>query len=344
MRLFQAVADFRDRGYASVPEVFCARPDRFMADPTTPATNTIAPRITTATVTENASLCQEHYRLSFTVQALRDALPGQFMHLSPDRDHAETQAATIAPATEPLLRRAFSIAGLTRHADCVEIDVIYRVVGTATRWMASLRKGDRISVLGPQGNEFPISSSKRQAWLIAGGVGLPPMLWLAQALNAAGKQTVAFFGAQRGDLIPLTLDPASPPSVDAHTATLSAAEFNESDTGVVISTDDGSVGFKGHVGAALANYHEANPIDTGDVVAYTCGPERMMRYVAELCIARGIECHVCLERTMACGTGMCQSCVVAINDKSDPDGWRYRLCCTEGPVFNAASVIWETPA
>ena len=188
-----------------------------------------------------------------------------------------------------------------------EIDVIYRVVGTATRWMASLRKGDRISVLGPQGNEFPISSSKRQAWLIAGGVGLPPMLWLAQALYAAGKRTVAFFGAQRGDLIPLTLDPATPTSVDAHTATPSAAEFNESDTGVVISTDDGSVGFTGHVGAALANYHEANPIDTGDVVAYTCGPERMMRYVAEFCITREIECYVCLERTMACGTGMCQS-------------------------------------
>ncbi len=315
-----------------------------MSDSATPTTNAAAPRIATATVTGNASLCQEHYKLSFTLKALPDALPGQFMHLSPEREHAATQTATTAPATDPLLRRAFSIAGLTRRNGGTEIDVIYRVVGTATRWMASLRSGDRISVLGPQGNEFPISSSKRQAWLIAGGVGLPPMLWLAQALHAAGKRTVAFFGAQRGDLIPLTLDPATPPSVDAHTATPSAAEFNESDTGVVISTDDGSVGFKGHVGAALANYHEANPIDTGDVVAYTCGPERMMRYVAELCIAREIECHVCLERTMACGTGMCQSCVVAIHDDSDPDGWRYRLCCTEGPVFNAASVIWETPA
>jgi dihydroorotate dehydrogenase electron transfer subunit len=66
-----------------------------------------------------------------------------------------------------------------------------------------------------------------------------------------------------------------------------------------------------------------------------------MRFVAEFCAARDVECYVCVERNMACGTGMCQSCIVAVSDAQDAAGWRYRLCCTEGPVFDAKTVLWD---
>jgi len=240
-----------------------------------------------------------------------------------------------------MLRRAFSIAGLARKADDTHVEVIYRVVGAATRWMESLSVEHRLSVLGPLGNTFPIHERKPTAWLVAGGVGLPPMLWLAEALHEAGKRAVAFCGARTADLFPLTIDPADPPEKDALRATRCCREFAGHQTAVVLSTDDGSLGLRGHVGAALIAYHEANPTAPNELVVYTCGPEPMMRFVAEYCVTRQIECHVCMERAMACGTGLCQSCVVPVHNETDPQGWRYRLCCTDGPVFEAHRIIWE---
>ena len=201
-----------------------------------------------------------------------------------------------------------------------------------------------MSVLGPLGNAFPIQVQKRNAWLVSGGVGLPPMLWLAEALAKARKSTIAFCGARSRDLLPLALTPGSLPSSTASSAERCVEEFARVGVKAVISTDDGSLGYPGHIGAAMQAYHEANAVATDDVVVYTCGPERMIRFVAEYCVARQIECHVCMERNMACGTGLCQSCVVPIRDESAIDGWRYRLCCTDGPVFSAESILWESPA
>lgn len=243
-----------------------------------------------------------------------------------------------------MLRRAFSIADRRAIDGGVEVDVIFRVVGAATRWMASLSVGDSVSVLGPLGNIFPIHDDKPTAWLVAGGVGLPPLLWFSRALQLAGKKTVAFCGAQSADLLALTFAPDNPPDDTARRSTDSAAEFAAHAADVVISTDDGSLGFSGHIGAALTAFHSANPTPADSVVLYTCGPERMMRFVAEFAATHGIECYACTERAMACGTGLCQSCVVPVPDETDADGWRYRLCCTDGPVFNAASVLWQQPA
>jgi dihydroorotate dehydrogenase electron transfer subunit len=275
---------------------------------------------------------------------------GQFVHLCPDLGTTEN-AADVNDAHKswqreylaPMLRRAFSIAALSRTAGGVDVDVIYRVVGKATGWMETLRAEDRISVLGPLGLPFPISEEKPNAWLVAGGVGLPPMLWLAKALQQAGKNTVAFCGAQTADLLALSWRDEHA-STDAKTATLCAKEFADFGARSIISTDDGSLGFLGHIGSAMQTFHDHNPDRADQVVVYTCGPERMMRFVADYCVTRGIECHVCMERAMACGTGLCQSCVVPIADASEPDGWRYRLCCKDGPVFAAETIVWEPAA
>ena len=301
-------------------------------------------------VVGNRQLCREHYRLTIRLPSFPVSYPGQFVHLAPTEtngDPADEESASgghstwAAALVAPFLRRAFSIAGLRRAAGGADVDVIHRVVGAATRWMASLRVGDEISVLGPLGNRFPISSAKSHAWMVAGGVGLPPMLWLAEALHDAGRETIAFCGAQTADLVALTLDATLVADAYARTARPVCHEFAEAGTPAIISTDDGSLGFHGYVGSALAAHYEANPASADDLIVYTCGPEPMMRFVAEFCVSRGIECHVCMERAMACGTGLCQSCVVPVRDALDSEGWLYRLCCTDGPVFPAESIVWE---
>ena len=307
--------------------------------------------IQTAHAVANRRLCRDHYCLTLRVPMFPPAQAGQFAHLSPERSAAQVDIESDEASHQewaralnlPMLRRAFSIAGLRRDNAGIEVDVIYRVVGTATRWMESLRVGDPVSILGPMGNSFPISDHKPVAWLVAGGVGLPPMLWLAAALQETAKRVVAFCGAQTHDLLALTLDLAAHPNPSAMTATPSAKEFARCGTDVVLSTDDGSLGFRGYVGSAMAAYHQANPLRPDVLVVYTCGPEPMMHFVAEYCIARQIECYVCVERNMACGTGMCQSCVVPVRDTADPAGWSYRLCCTDGPIFEACNILWETP-
>ncbi len=310
-------------------------------------------RIQTARVSQNRSLCRAHYRLTFSVSRIARPLPGQFVHLcavstptAPAQQRAPSDASGMvivgAAGTAPLLRRAFSIAGVRVVDDSFELDVIYRVVGRGTRGLETLTPGAALSVLGPLGNAFPISSSKRNAWMIAGGVGLPPMLYLAEGLKSTDRMGVAFCGTQSRDLLALTLEQGVAPSTDARSTPLCASEFARYGIGAVISTDDGSLGFAGHVGAAMTAYADAHPVDPDDLVVYACGPERMMRFVASFCAARSIECYVCMERAMACGTGMCQSCVVPVIDRTDASGWVYRLCCTDGPVFAAADVIWDT--
>lgn len=284
-------------------------------------------------------ICREHHRLTFSVADFPDAFAGQFVHLCP----AASPSTSVIDLNVPMLRRAYSIAGLRRASGGVEIDVIFRVVGTATRWMETLRPGDTLSLLGPLGNAFPISDSKPLAWLVAGGVGLPPILWLAEALAAAGKKVVAFCGAQRKDLLALTIDPAAKLDPSAKSATLAAREFATSGTPVILTTDDGSLGFRGYVPSAMSAHLDAIAPDPSALVLYTCGPEPMMRAVADFATSRHIEAYLCMERNMACGTGMCQSCVVPLTDPADPDGWSYKLCCTDGPIFPAESILWQTP-
>ena len=307
--------------------------------------------IQTAQVAANEVLCREHLRLTFEVPALPVAAPGQFVHVGGGAETAATTRAWVGGdgvdaqpqwgggPLSPLLRRAFSISGLRRGSDGVEVDIIYRVVGRGTQWMSSLKAGDPISVLGPLGRAFPIHAEKRVAYLVAGGVGVPPMLWLAEALARASVKAVAFCGARSADLLPLTLDDGLP--AEPARAAMAVAEFAEFGVPAVVSTDDGSAGFAGHVGEAMARYHHAHATPAEDLVVYTCGPERMMRFVADYCAERGIRCYVCMERSMACGMGTCQSCVIAVEDPSDPDGWRYELCCTDGPVFDATRIRWD---
>jgi dihydroorotate dehydrogenase electron transfer subunit len=115
----------------------------------------------------------------------------------------------------------------------------------------------------------------------------------------------------------------------------------------VIATDDGSYGFRGFVTQALEGYLDRwFTADAPRPTLYTCGPEPMMRRVADIAATRGLSCQVAVERAMACGMGTCQSCVIKVR-KPDPaapplagSDWAYRLACTDGPVFAAADLLW----
>ncbi|MGA2266452.1 MAG: dihydroorotate dehydrogenase electron transfer subunit [Phycisphaerae bacterium] len=329
---------------------------------------TAARGVFTAEVLSNRAICREHCRLQLLLEHFPPTRPGQFAQvqcrgLEPpvsakvtdwpaDRPPRLSQAELCDK--EPFLRRPMSLAGRKNRRDGqVELAFIYRIVGTGTRWLAGLADGDQISVLGPLGNGFAIRDDAPQAVLVGGGVGIPPLVYLAEALAAAGKKTVAFAGARSGDLLPLTVVPKAKIATDG-TPTPCIVEFTAHGASTVVATDDGSLGYRGMVSEAFERWltksggqQVAHPTGPGPMVVYSCGPEAMMQAVAAACQtaslrqaqAKDIECQFALERHMACGMGTCQSCIV--KTKADNEaGWKFSLCCTDGPVFDARDVLW----
>jgi len=291
------------------------------------------PALFIAEVTAHARLCREHFRVTLALQDFPPAIPGQFVHIlcrAPDPINGDSTHAFMAPG----LRRPFSIGGLRRMGNGCEIDVIGRVVGPGTTWLDALRPGDKVDLLGPLGRGFTLPAPSRSALLIAGGVGLPPILWMSEMLAENSVPRVAFFGAQTRDLIPLRII-AEPDQGGKPTACIE--EFARFDTACAITTDDGSCGLKGRITHALMQ-HLGCASGTDKLIAYACGPEPMLEAVAKICIAADIECELAMERVMGCGMGTCQSCVLPVRDAAYDDGWRYALCCTEGPVFDARKI------
>lgn len=322
-----------------------------------------------ATVAVNESLCSEHYLLHLRLDAFPPCRPGQFIQVQCNdpaaipAPHEIEWSASQPPRpisgeftrAEPFLRRPLSLGGRRDlPGGAVELEVIYRVVGAGTAWLAELKPGRAVSVIGPLGNGFAVRPQKPAAVLIAGGVGIPPMIYLAQVLAAADKQVKAFCGVRSEHLLPLKLRGPSQVSPLGEPA-LCAAEFAAHGVATAIATDDGSLGWKGlvpHVfeqwldgGAGGARSSPAVAEPSRDLVVYACGPERMMHAVGRVCLAREIECQLALERHMACGMSTCQSCVVKVRSGGPLVGeqapaWVYKLVCTDGPVFDARDLVW----
>ncbi len=309
-------------------------------------------------VAANRLICTEHYRLTVRLPEFPSSWPGQFVQIACEPGEDDQYAAPREMQWEPgqprpavcdrdflgalpYLRRPFSIAKRVDLADgSAAIDIIHRVVGKGTRYLQSLRQGDPLSVLGPLGKGFSIAENLELGLLVGGGVGIPPMFYLAEAMAAVGKPAVAFVGAQRADLVPLMFSSdGSPPSVDAQPV-INAEEFAKYNFPTVISTDDGSMGFKGFVTGALARFFEQRPnLDRNKVVVYCCGPTPMMKATAKVATQFGFRCQVSLEQPMACGMGTCQSCVIRYQPPTAAD-WVYKLTCTDGPVFDSADISW----
>ena len=219
---------------------------------------------------------------------------------------------------DPLLRRPFSLLGLIHEQDRVTgIEILFKVVGKGTDRLSRCKVGDRLSVIGPLGNAFLVPETCRRLILVAGGVGVPPIRFLAHRLleqeGALSRCLVFVGGRSKDDLVCLT-------------------EFDLPGFLLDISTDDGSQGNPGVVTRSLEKALDAEPAD----LICACGPHGMLKAVAEIAIQRNIACQVSIEAMMACGMGACLGCAVAVRD----DDVCYRHVCMDGPVFDAHRLKW----
>jgi dihydroorotate dehydrogenase electron transfer subunit len=204
----------------------------------------------------------------------------------------------------PLLRRPFSISGV----DGAEIEILFHSVGRGTIMMSEKKAGDMLDILGPLGTSYTTGGDFERAVILAGGIGIAPFPFLNSELKKSGKQVGIFAGFRN--------------SAQIYTGNL---------PDVQISTEDGSKGFKGNV---LQMYSALESMDRDKIKIFACGPNPMLKAVAEMAVKNGIRCEVSLEGQMACGVGICQGCPVPNSD--DDSG--YSLVCKEGPVFSADKI------
>lgn len=250
------------------------------------------------------------------------ALPGSFAHITCDD-------------TLPM-RRPLSI--MRTHDDC--IDILYKIVGDGLRWLSSKRPGDSVSVLGPIGQPFKPSVKRPKTLLIGGGVGIPPMIFLADTLRQQGRpwSPLAILGSELP--FPFALQDSSFASKWADADVSATMPLLEA-WGVPckLATLAGFDGcFDGYV-TDLADRWLAtlNATELAQTEVFSCGPTPMLKAVAALAAKYEIACQVSLEEFMACAVGGCAGCAVRINT---PAGETMQRVCVDGPVFDASTVVW----
>lgn len=271
-------------------------------------------------VLENERIAQETFRLRLRCPEIAQRiLPGQFVMLR------------LTDVDAPLLGRPFALYDTvsTDAGRADQLDIVYLTVGRMTRRLAELQLGSNVRIWGPLGNGFPPMPTSHLV-MVAGGIGQTPFLalgqeYLGQRVYGDPIRTVPRSGS-------VTL------CYGVRTAALLAgvADFHAAGIDVRLSSDDGSIGQHGFVTDVLGQL--LDEITESDPLVVCCGPERMMERVAELCFGRRARCLVSLETPMACGVGICFSCVAKVRQS---DGtWDWKRTCVEGPVFDAAALVW----
>jgi len=301
-----------------------------------------------AVVRANKQIGQRSYRvrLEFSgtgAEAIAKSRPGQFAQLDlsgtalPSAENIPQDLGDTA-RRNILLRRPFSFANITAETDKTFVDILYSVVGPASLRMTTLSTGNTINIIGPLGNGFWVPEGKRKALLVAGGMGAGPLQHLAKVLTAdyPEVEVQAFAGAKTAKELPFEaqLDEIS------QQLGFSLPEFARYGVESLVATDDGSAGWNGLVSDCLAEWLDRAAFAAEDVIIYSCGPEAMLAKVADIAQARDIDCQVSMERMMACGIGVCQSCAVECRS-GRPGKTVYKLCCKDGPVFDSKEIIFR---
>jgi dihydroorotate dehydrogenase electron transfer subunit len=220
--------------------------------------------------------------------------------------------------TGMVLRRAFALSGATPGGQFAgTIQFVVAEHGPGTRWLVQRRVGEFIDLVGPLGQPFPLPARPVPAVLVGGGYGAAPLLPLAQALLDAGSAVEIVLGAA--------------------TATRLYGELPAKRLAgrALVTTDDGSAGERGVVTDVLAD--AVRRVDAE--VIYACGPMGMLRAVSRFAETNGIRSQVAVEEAMACGIGVCMTCVLPV--RGDDDRSRFVRSCVEGPVFDGSRVRWD---
>jgi dihydroorotate dehydrogenase electron transfer subunit len=237
-------------------------------------------------------------------------LPGAFVHLKTGDEST-------------ILRRPFSIARVSNGS----VVLLYRIIGTGTEWMRARRPGDSINAMGPLGRPFELRLGAIRTLLVGGGLGIAPLLGLAESLFEAGydRRVEALLGVRSRTE---TFAPAL-------TEGLRELEWR-------LATDDGSEGFHGNVVQLLEERFgelDAEGVPIEDIAVYAAGPEPMLAAAARVCLLRGADLQISMEAHMGCGVGACRACgIVTYRDETRLNG----RVCREGPVFDAREILWES--
>jgi dihydroorotate dehydrogenase electron transfer subunit len=247
-----------------------------------------------------------YWVLSFAAKEIAErAEPGQFVSL-----------AVQSPGA--LLRRPFSIARVSQQGPVAgTVDVVFDAHGPGTEWLTSVRGHDVVDVVGPLGRPFPLPRRKVGCLLVGGGYGVAPLLYLGEALRREGLRVDMIVGAASQERL------------------LGVIEAKRLSASSVFTTEDGSYGTPGRVTDVLDDVVAAGR--TG--VVYACGPNAMLRAVSERCRDLRLPVQVAVEERMACGIGVCFTCVLPIRDRAG--NVHLRRACLDGPVLNGARIAWE---
>ncbi len=277
-------------------------------------------------------------RIAMTLAAPRRELAEVLMHRRTGAYHvlslvAPTIASTakagqfvgLQPGTDRpfLLRRPFSIHRVERHGpDFGTLEIVFDVVGPGTEVLSELRPHDSVDVIGPLGRPFSLPDEPCSCLLVGGGYGVAPLFFLAEELRVRGCRVDFVVGASTSERL------------------FKAIEAKRLGRTAVITTDDGSTGQRGVVTDAMP----ALMAQARTSMVYACGPMPMLAAVSRVAAAAGVPCQVSVEELMACGTGICFSCVIPMAGDGRQASTRMARSCVDGPVLDGAAIAWEEVA
>jgi dihydroorotate dehydrogenase electron transfer subunit len=256
-------------------------------------------------ILDHQNVAPNHFKLIISSAYISShSEPGQFVNVKVSESH------------DPLLRRPLSVHRVSREHKRFEL--LYEVVGKGTELLSKFSVGSEIDILGPLGKGFSIDKNKQFAILVGGGMGVAPLLSLADELKGKVKAIYVMVGSKTRDRV------------------LAEKDFKAVTDQVLVSTDDGSYGKKGFVSDILLDFLEntLGARDWGLGTIYACGPKPMLKAVADLAFQKKIDSQLSMEQKMACGIGTCLGCVIKTTKG-------YQKVCDDGPVFNAKEIVWQ---
>ncbi len=244
----------------------------------------------------------------------REVIPGVYLlwaqapEIAPLAQPGQFVMVRCSEGYDPLLRRPLSIHKVAPPSSASQLALLFAVAGRGTRWLAQRKEGDMIDLLGPLGQGFVLGPESRNLLLVAGGIGIAPLVALAERGIADGFQVTLLLGAPtQSQLYPADL---LPPQIR-----------------ILLATEDGSAGRRGVVTDILAEL-----VNEADQV-FACGPISMYNAMASQGILKGKSVQISLEARMGCGMGYCYGC--ALETKKG-----LRLVCKDGPVFDLDDIVW----
>jgi len=247
-----------------------------------------------------------HFKLTLASSYISShAQPGQFVQVK------------CSESRDPLLRRPLSLHRILKEHGTFEL--LYEVVGKGTELLTRYFVGEEIDCLGPLGKGFTIDPKKKIHILVGGGVGVVPLLSLAEQLSQAKPSSpLALYilvGAKTREWV------------------LCEGDFRKITDQVLVATDDGSYGRKGFISDLLLEFieNQLRTLDFGFSTIYACGPKEMLKIITEIAFQKKINCQISLEERMACGIGACLGC--AVKTKKG-----HKMVCKDGPVFDASEL------